>query len=108
MLGEVEDTCDRVVILRRGKVVHEQVMQDLRRQHRIRGRLTGPLPAAPAHFNGELTVTQPTANEVLIETPGELAPLFGWLSTLPLAEVSIEPVRLQAVYDQFHGGPVNE
>jgi ABC-2 type transport system ATP-binding protein len=108
VLGEVEDTCDRVVILRRGKVVHEQVMQDLRRQHRIRGRLTGSLPAAPAHFNGALTVTQPTANDVLIETPGELAPLFGWLSTLSLAEVSIEPVRLQAVYDQFHGGPVNE
>ena len=44
VLGEVEETCDRVVILRRGQVVHEQAMQDLRRQHRIRGRLTGALP----------------------------------------------------------------
>ena len=31
-----------------------------------------------------------------------LAPLLGWLATLPLAEVRVEPVGLQAVYDRFH------
>jgi ABC-2 type transport system ATP-binding protein len=108
VLGEVEETCDRVVVLRRGHVVHEQVMQDLRRQHRIRGRLTGALPPVPSHFNGALRISQPTAGEVLIDTPGELAPLLGWLATLPLAELRIEPVRLQAVYDQFHGGSTVE
>ena len=79
-------------------------MQDLRRRHRIHGRLTGDLPAAPAQFNGELRISQPSSGEVLIDTPGELAPLLGWLATLPLAEIHIEPVRLQAIYDQFHGG----
>jgi ABC-2 type transport system ATP-binding protein len=108
VLGEVEETCDRVVVLRRGKVVHEQVMQELRRQHRIHGRLTGDLPPAPAQFNGELRISQPRSGEVLIDTPGELAPLLGWLSTLPLAEIHIEPVRLQAIYDQFHGGHAGE
>lgn len=38
-----------------------------------------------------------------IETPGELSPLLGWLATLPLEEVCIEPIGLQAVYDEFHG-----
>jgi ABC-2 type transport system ATP-binding protein len=108
VLSEVEEACDRVVILRRGEVVHEQTMQDLRRQHRIHGRLTGAVPELPAHFNGALTVQQPAADRVLIDAPGELAPLLGWLATLPLAEVRIEPVRLQSIYDQFHGGRVSE
>ena len=43
------------------------------------------------------------AGDVLIETPGELSPLLGWLATLPVAEMRVEPVRLQAVYDRFHG-----
>jgi ABC-2 type transport system ATP-binding protein len=38
-----------------------------------------------------------------IETSGELSPILGWLATLPLREVVIEPVGLRAVYQQFHG-----
>jgi ABC-2 type transport system ATP-binding protein len=104
VLSEIEETCDRVVILRRGELVHEQPMHDLRRQHRIRGRLKGAIPAAPAHINGALQITHLSPDEVQIDTAGELAPLFGWLATMPLSEVRIEPVRLQAVYDRFHGG----
>jgi ABC-2 type transport system ATP-binding protein len=105
VLSEVEETCDRGVILRRGKLVHEQAMHELRRQHRIRGRLAGPLPASPECFNGALHISQPAADLVQIDTAGELAPLLGWLATMPLSEVHIEPVRLQVVYDRFHGGP---
>ena len=36
------------------------------------------------------------------EAPGDLSPLLGWLATLPLAEINIEPVGLQAVYEQYH------
>jgi hypothetical protein len=28
---------------------------------------------------------------------------LGWLATLPLEEVQIEPIGLGAVYDRFHG-----
>ena len=109
VLSEVEDTCDRVAILRRGEVVHEQMMHELRRQHRIQARLAGPLPPPPAQFNGALRISQSADNEVVIETPGELAPLLGWLSTMPLTEVRIEPVRLESIYEQFHGmGRVRE
>jgi len=37
-----------------------------------------------------------------IDTPGDLAPLLKWLATLPLTEVHIEPIGLQAVYEQYH------
>src|SRR3954469_15652394 len=48
IISEVEQVCDRVVILREGRVVHDQVMREIRRGHRIRARLTGELPAVPA------------------------------------------------------------
>ena len=103
VLGEVEEACDRVLILRRGHFVHEQLMSELRRQHRIRARLNGPLPPSPPELNGAVSITRFGAGDVLIETPGELSPLLGWLATLPVAEMRVEPVRLQAVYDRFHG-----
>jgi ABC-2 type transport system ATP-binding protein len=104
VLGEVEEACDRVLILRRGNFVHEQVMIELRQQHRIRARLNGPLPPSPPDLNGAVSITRAGASDVLIETPGELSTLLGWLATLPVAEMHVEPVRLQAVYDRYHGG----
>jgi len=102
VLSEVEEVCDRVVILRAGQLVHTQPMAELRLQHRIVAWLSGPLPSVPPQFNGQLSVKQRSGGEVVIETPGELAPLLGWLSTLPLREIRIEPIGLRAVYDRFH------
>jgi ABC-2 type transport system ATP-binding protein len=102
VLSEVEEVCDRVVLLRAGRVVHTQAMSELRRRHRIRATLSGPLPKIPVQFKQQLSITTNGAEDVTIETPGELAPLLGWLSTMPLTEIKIEPVGLRAVYDQYH------
>ncbi len=104
VLSEAEQACDRVAILRSGELVHTQIMNQLRRQHRIRAQLTGPLGPLPAHLDGQVTVQATGAGSLTIETPGELSPLLGWLATLPLAEVQIEPIGLRAVYDRFHAG----
>jgi ABC-2 type transport system ATP-binding protein len=119
VLSEVEQVCDRVAILRAGRVVHDQAMATVRRGHRIRARLAGALPQAPEqpspYPEGEgfsLRAPEPmraavtiVANQdgwVTIDAPGDLAPLLGWLATLPLAEVHIEPIGLAAVYEKFH------
>jgi ABC-2 type transport system ATP-binding protein len=102
VLAEVEQVCDRVVILRRGQLVHTQRMRELRRQHRIRARLTGELPPPPESCREGLSLSTNGAGAVTIETPGELSPLLGWLAQAPLAEVQIEPVGLRAVYERFH------
>jgi ABC-2 type transport system ATP-binding protein len=103
VISEVEQVCDRVLILRAGQLVHMQRVADLRRKHRIRAQLTGPLPPMPDSFNGHVAVSTGGDGDLLIETPGELSGLLGWLATLPLAEVQIEPVGLRALYDQYHG-----
>jgi ABC-2 type transport system ATP-binding protein len=103
VISEVEQVCDRVLILRGGHLAHAQIIADLRRKHRIRAQLTGPLPSLPESFNGHVAVSAGTNGDLIIETPGELSGLLGWLATLPLAEVTIEPVGLRALYDQYHG-----
>jgi ABC-2 type transport system ATP-binding protein len=103
VLSEVEQTCDRVVILRQGRVVHDQPMAAIRQGHRIRARLAAAtLPAAPENLAGQLSIVPSADGRVTIDAPGDLSPLLGWLATLPLSEVHIEPIGLQAVYEQYH------
>lgn len=102
VLSEVEDACDRVVILREGQLVHTQVMSELRRQHLIRAGLSGPMPPVPAELSEHLSVTSEQNGEVKIETAYELSGLLEWLGTLPLKQVRIEPVGLRSIYQRFH------
>lgn len=105
VLPEVEESCDRVAILRQGKMVHVQTIADLRRQHRIFVRLNGALPEVPEPFRDNLTIRHHETGQVTMESPDDLQSLLGWLATLPLEQIRIEPVRLRAIYDRFHGSP---
>ena len=102
VLSEVEETCDRVAIVRAGRLVHEQSLEHLRQCHRSRARLRGSLGAVPPALTESVSVVAQEGGEVVLEAGASLAPLLGWLSTLPLDEVRIEPVGLAAVYDRFH------
>ena len=102
MLAEVEQACDRVAFLRAGRLAHLQVMADLRRRHRIRAVLHGPLASPPAALGPELAVHTAADGQVTVETPGELSPVLAWLATLPIREVQVEPIGLRAIYDRLH------
>jgi ABC-2 type transport system ATP-binding protein len=102
VLPEVEETCDRVVILRAGRVVHTQPMAQLRDQHRIVARLSGLMPPIPESLAGQLAIVAQSNGETILEAPGELAPLLTWLATLPLADMRIEPVGLRSIYQRYH------
>jgi ABC-2 type transport system ATP-binding protein len=102
IMSEVEQVCDRVAILRDGQLVHDQAMSDIRRGHRIRARLNGLLPSVPEPFAGQVTITRHADGRIVIDAPGDLSPLLGWLATMPLSEVYVEPVGLQTVYEKYH------
>jgi ABC-2 type transport system ATP-binding protein len=102
VLSEVEETCDRVLVLRSGRLVDSVRVADVRRQHRIRAELTGPLTPTPPALATSLEITQPSSGEVIILTRGDLAPLLGWLAQQPLARLEIEPVGLRTVYERHH------
>jgi ABC-2 type transport system ATP-binding protein len=103
ILSDVESICGRVAVLRNGQLVHTQVMSELRRQHRVRARLTGLLPPIPEALKSQVTIRCEDDNAVVIDVPGALVSILSWLSDLPLADVTIEPLGLRTVYDEFHG-----
>jgi ABC-2 type transport system ATP-binding protein len=103
VMSEVEEACDRVVILRRGQLVHTQTMSELKQQHRIRARLRGAWSPPPTGVDEAVQIQHGDDGELTVETPGSLAPLLSWLATLPLDDLRIEPLGLRAVYDRFHG-----
>jgi ABC-2 type transport system ATP-binding protein len=102
VLSEVEDVCDRVLVLRAGRLVDSVRVADVRRQHRIRATLRGPLSPAPPELAAGLEIMPSADSDVTIFAPGDLAPLLGWLAQQPLAELTIEPVGLRAIYERHH------
>jgi ABC-2 type transport system ATP-binding protein len=103
VMSEVEEACDRVVILRRGQLVHTQVMSELKQQHRIRARLLGAWSPPPRDLGDIIQIQHGDNGALTVETSGDLAPLLSWLATLPLDDLRIEPLGLRAVYDRYHG-----
>ncbi len=101
VLSEIEDACDRVAILRGGKLVHMQCMNELMRKHRINARVSGSLPEIPEHLKALLTIRE-EQGRVQIETPGELSAVLHWLANANLQDIYVQPIGLRSVYDQYH------
>jgi ABC-2 type transport system ATP-binding protein len=101
VLTEVEQVCDRVVILQRGRLVHVQDMAELRRVHRVRVCFQGPAPTPPP-LEG-LRVTHTRGEHLTIEYRGELPALLGWLAAKPVADLHVEPLGLSEIYHRYHG-----
>jgi ABC-2 type transport system ATP-binding protein len=125
VMSEIEESCDRVVILRQGRLVHTQVMDELRVRHRIVGRSnTIPIPTVPptlaqrvefvnaplAQLDVAATCNEPENGErsVTFHTLGDLAPVLEWIVSIGLAEVRIEPIGLRSVYDRFHSSTTRD
>jgi ABC-2 type transport system ATP-binding protein len=101
VLSEVEEVCDRVVIVREGRLVHTQIMRDLRRKHRVQGRWRGAAPEIPASLSARVQV-QCDDDRLSLETEGDLEEFLPWIAALPLQAMTIEPCGLRSVYDRFH------
>jgi ABC-2 type transport system ATP-binding protein len=102
ILSEIEEICDRVVILRAGQIVHAQIMASLRLQHRIHAMLPKGTPVVPESLRDRVELTITDDSRFLATTTGDLAPVLPWLSSLSLVQLSIEPTGLRSVYERFH------
>jgi ABC-2 type transport system ATP-binding protein len=107
VLAEVEQVCDRVGILHRGRLAHVQEMAELRQGRLIRVRFNGdgqalPAPAAVPELPG-LVVRDRRGEQLTLEYTGPLPPLLDWLARQPLADLHMEPLGLSRIYHHFHG-----
>jgi ABC-2 type transport system ATP-binding protein len=101
VLGEVEQVCDRVGILQKGRLVHLQTMSELREGRLIRARFKGEPPALPPLAG--LHVRERKDNLLVLEYTESLAELLAWLGRQPVVDLRVEPLGLTAVYHRFHG-----
>jgi ABC-2 type transport system ATP-binding protein len=101
VLSEVEQVCDRVAILQRGRLVHLQKMSELMRGRLVHARFDGP-PPAPPDWPG-LKLREQRDGRVTWEHAGELPPLLEWLARQPVSDLRVEPLGLNAVYHRYHG-----
>jgi ABC-2 type transport system ATP-binding protein len=106
VLTEVEQVCDRVAVLRRGRLVHLQRMDELRQGRRVSARyLPGAAPpdASALPTLPGLRVLERKDGRITLEHTGALHDLLDWLARQPLAELHVEPLGLASVYARYHG-----
>jgi ABC-2 type transport system ATP-binding protein len=99
VLQEVEAVCDRVGILRQGKLVHVQELADLRDGRTVTGRFTGSPPAS-APDGTPLDVVDHRLN---LTWRGPMPVLLEWLARQQLDDLRIEPLGLAPIYKKWHG-----
>src|SRR4029077_2964916 len=96
---EAEQVCDRVAILRRGKLVHMQEMSELRVGRHVRAEFSSP-PAIGPDGTGITAIN----GSVELAYHGPLPALLGWLNQHSPTDVRIEPLGLGPLYARIHGG----
>ncbi len=103
VLSEVEQVCDRVAVLRQGKLVHVQRMSELRQGRRVTARFApGARPAELPLIEG-LQLLERKDGGVVLEHTGPLTEILAWLARQDLTDVRVEPLGLASVYGRYHG-----
>ena len=101
VLAEVEQVCDCVGILQRGKLVHLQTMSNLRQSRRIRVHFNEPVSDIPP-FPGVVQMEK-QADSFEMEFDGNLQVVLDWVAQQPVHDITVEPVGLSATYKLYHG-----
>ena len=104
VLAEVEETCDRIGLVRGGRIVAAGTLDDLKRDARRRMTVSFAAPAGPPPAVPDVSVIRATADEWVLEVRGPLGPVVAALGGLPVRDLSVEPFRLEDYISQFYGG----
>ena len=102
VLSEVERTCDRIGIIRRGTLARETSLSELRREMPRRVRLTfaGAAPTPPPAIASSVRVSagrgfSPGDGYWDVEWRGPLGELLAAIDTAGIADIDIEPFKLE-------------
>lgn len=102
-LGEVEQLCDRVAILRDGRMVADATLDELRRRScrhvTIRWKEGTPAPAHPPAFL-ELEKSDDRNWTGLLSGPS--MDLVRWASSQPIADITISPPDLEHLFRGYY------
>jgi ABC-2 type transport system ATP-binding protein len=103
VLSEVEKTCDRVGLVRRGKLAALQSLAEIRASvpRRVTITFTRPVEAAPPSIEGIAIATR-GAGFWLLDVRGPLGPLIERLAGLPIDDIRVDPFSLEDYVLRFY------
>lgn len=100
ILSEIEELCDEVAILRRGRVVHRGQVAAIRQVHRLKASTTRKLTAADLPAGADLVSS--SDDSVVILLPGTIDLYLDWIRSARLTEIDVEKVGLNSLYQAHH------
>jgi ABC-2 type transport system ATP-binding protein len=106
VLSEVEKLCDRVALIRNGKLIATDTIADLRERQLRRVEITLQTPSdsfLPALHQLTNTANLSHDNErIRLEWRGDLNPLLSLLNTHPVRDLIIEPTDLESIFLSYY------
>jgi ABC-2 type transport system ATP-binding protein len=102
VLSEVERVCDRVAIVRRGRLVALQEVGSLlaRRKRHVEMRLAGPAPALDAVPGVSAVAIRDGLLTCALE--GDVGPFIRAVAGAAIVDLTIEPARLEEAFLEFY------
>ncbi len=102
VLSEVERVCDRVAIVRQGRLVALEDIPTLlaRRKRNVEIRLSGPAPS----LAGVAGVSDVRAGDgsLACRLEGDVGPFLAAIAGAPITDLTIEPARLEEAFLEFY------
>ena len=103
-LAEVERTCERVAVVRGGRLIAEETIAGLKRLHRRTAEVlfAGSVPDGLARVS-HVAVVACHGRRVELAVDGDVNPLLRFLATQEVADLLLAPPRLEDTFMAFYG-----
>ena len=105
VLTEVEATCDRIGLIRGGRMVASGTIADLKRNaaRRVIVELREPVPTPFPVLQG-VTVVSNAGRRIELDVQGPLGPVLHALATLPVHDLQVESFTLEDFVARYYAG----
>jgi ABC-2 type transport system ATP-binding protein len=104
VLTEVEATCDRVGLIRGGRMVATGSIEDLRRNATRRVTVDLREPASPPFPSlSGVTIVSSSSQQLVLDVQGPLGPLLQALSAFPVHDLQVDSFTLEDFVARYYG-----
>jgi ABC-2 type transport system ATP-binding protein len=108
VLTEVEATCDRIGLVRGGRLVTSGTIDELKRAATRRVTVSFGAPVTRTIALPDVTVRAREPAEWVLDVRGPLGPLLEQLAGLPVLDVQVEPFKLEDYVARFYAEPASQ
>ena len=105
VLAEVESTCDRIGLVRGGRLVTSGTIEEIKRAATRRVTVVfGRAVEAPGTLPDGVTVRTAASDRWVLDVRGPIGPLMACFNGRPVHDLVVDPFKLEDYITQFYGG----